>query len=68
MEKMEDNTQKIAMLIDADNAPARKIEKILSEVSKYGSLSIRKAYGNWKLPTIKGWEDNLHEYSIQPVQ
>ncbi|MAZ86103.1 MAG: hypothetical protein CL693_00455 [Cellvibrionaceae bacterium] len=60
--------QKIAMFIDADNAPAKKIEKILSEVAKYGSLSIRKAYGNWKSPSIKGWEDTLHEYSIQPVQ
>ena len=60
--------KKIAMFIDADNAPAKKIEKILSELAKYGSLSIRKAYGNWKNSTIKGWEENLQEYSIQPIQ
>ncbi len=65
---MEQTNIKIAMFIDADNAPARKIEIILSELAKHGSLSIRKAYGNWKNPTIKGWEENLHEYSIQPVQ
>ncbi len=59
---------KIAMFIDADNAPAKKIETILSELAKYGSLSVRKAYGNWKNPSIKGWEENLHEYSIQPIQ
>jgi uncharacterized protein (TIGR00288 family) len=66
--QMEDSNQKIAMFIDADNAPAKKIEKIITELAKYGVVSIRKAYGNWKSPTIKGWEDNLHEYAIQPIQ
>jgi len=60
--------QKIAMFIDADNAPAKKIEKIISELAKYGAVSIRKAYGNWKSSSIKGWEENLHEYAIQPIQ
>ena len=48
--------------------PAKKIDMIVSELAKYGVVSIRKAYGNWKKPSIKGWEDVLHEYSIQPVQ
>lgn len=65
---MENSTQKIAMFIDADNAPAKKIEKILSELAKYGMVNIRKAYGNWKSPGLKGWEENLHEYAIHPVQ
>jgi uncharacterized LabA/DUF88 family protein len=63
---MNDLKQKIALFIDADNAPARKFEKVLSEVAKYGVVTIRKAYGNWKSPTLKGWEDLLHEYAIQP--
>lgn len=67
-EIVSDSNQKIAMFIDADNAPAKKIERIISELAKYGAVSIRKAYGNWKSPTIKGWEDNLHEYAIQPIQ
>ncbi len=65
---MEINSQKIAMFIDADNAPAKKIEIIITELAKYGSLSIRRAYGNWKSTAIKGWEENLHEYAIQPIQ
>ncbi|MDO6563004.1 NYN domain-containing protein [Amphritea sp. 1_MG-2023] len=60
--------QKIALFIDADNAPASKFENVLSEVAKYGVVTIRKAYGNWKSPTLKSWEDLLHEYAIQPVQ
>jgi uncharacterized protein (TIGR00288 family) len=59
---------KIALLIDADNAPASKIDIILSELAKYGVVNIRKAYGNWKSPCIKPWEDVLHEYAIQPIQ
>jgi uncharacterized protein (TIGR00288 family) len=65
---MENEKQKIAMFIDADNAPAKKIEKIITELANYGVVSIRKAYGNWKSPSLKGWEDNLHEYAIQPIQ
>lgn len=60
--------EKIALFIDADNAPAAKIDTILSELARYGVVNIRKAYGNWKSPCIKPWEDVLHEYAIQPIQ
>lgn len=60
--------EKIALFIDADNAPAAKIDIVLSELAKYGVVNIRKAYGNWKSPCIKPWEDVLHEYAIQPIQ
>ncbi|KUJ84209.1 hypothetical protein AWR36_000385 [Microbulbifer flavimaris] len=65
---MEEIKQKIALFIDADNAPAGKFEDVLSEVAKYGVVTIRKAYGNWKSPTLRPWEDLLHEHAIQPVQ
>ncbi len=65
---MSEVKQKIALFIDADNAPANKFEDVLSEVAKYGVVTIRKAYGNWKSPTLKPWEDILHEYAIQPIQ
>ena len=65
---MNELKQKIALFIDADNAPANKFESVLSEVAKYGVITIRKAYGNWKSPALRPWEDLLHEYAIQPVQ
>lgn len=58
----------IALLIDADNSPATKIEEILDELAKYGVINIRRAYGNWKSPHLKGWEAVLHNYAIQPMQ
>ncbi|UCX06173.1 NYN domain-containing protein [Shewanella glacialimarina] len=59
---------RIAVFIDADNAPAKKIDKVLSELARYGVVNIRKAYGNWKNTNLKAWEDVLHEYAIQPIQ
>ena len=59
---------KIALLIDADNAPAGKIEGILSELSIVGTTHIRRAYGNWKKDGLKGWEGKLHEHAIRPIQ
>ncbi|MDJ0677217.1 MAG: NYN domain-containing protein [Calothrix sp. MO_167.B42] len=65
---MQQSESKIALLIDADNAPASKIEVIVTEIAKYGVANIRKAYGNWKSPTLKAWEECLHKYAILPVQ
>lgn len=59
---------KIALLIDADNAPAGKIDLILSELAKYGMVNIRRAYGNWKSTSLQSWENMLHEYAIRPIQ
>lgn len=58
----------IALLIDADNSPAAKIDVILAELAKLGVANIRRAYGNWKKNELKGWEQVLHEHAIRPVQ
>ncbi len=60
--------EKIALFIDADNAPSAKIDKVLSELARYGVVNIRKAYGNWTNPTLKSWQEVLHEFAIQPIQ
>ncbi|QID19754.1 NYN domain-containing protein [Nitrogeniibacter mangrovi] len=65
---MMENEHRIALLIDADNCPAAKIDVILDELAKYGVVNIRRAYGNWKSMGLKSWEAVLHENAIQPVQ
>ncbi len=65
---MADIEKRIALLIDADNAPAAKIDAILNEVARHGVANVRRAYGNWKNPHIKSWEAVLHEYAIRPIQ
>jgi uncharacterized protein (TIGR00288 family) len=59
---------RIALLIDADNSPAAKIDVVLAELAKLGVANIRRAYGNWKKNELKGWEAVLHEYAIRPIQ
>ncbi len=59
---------RIALLIDADNSPASKIDEILDELANYGVINIRRAYGDWKSRHLKSWEAVLHDYAIQPMQ
>lgn len=58
----------VALFIDADNAPASHVDVILNELAGFGTVSIRRAYGNWKGERLVSWERLLHEYAIQPIQ
>jgi len=59
---------KIALLIDCDNVSYKSIEGVIDELSKYGKVNIRHAYGNWKSEQMKGWEEKLHPHAIKPIQ
>ena len=59
---------RIALLIDADNAPAEMIDEILNELSKFGVINIRRAYGNWTKAGLKSWESKLLEFALRPMQ
>lgn len=59
---------KIALLIDCDNVSHKSIEGVIDELSKYGKVNIRHAYGNWKSPAMAGWEEKLHPHAIKPIQ
>lgn len=62
------DNQKLAVLIDADNAQASVIQELLAEVSRYGTATIKRAYGDWTTQNLRGWKDVLHTMAIQPVQ
>jgi uncharacterized LabA/DUF88 family protein len=62
------NSQKLAVLIDADNAQASVIQELLAEVSRYGTATIKRAYGDWTTQNLKSWKEILHKMAIQPVQ
>ncbi|EWM17655.1 hypothetical protein KUTG_07959 [Kutzneria sp. 744] len=63
-----ENTAKLAVLIDADNAQSSIIEALLAEVAKYGTAHVKRAYGDWTGTNLKGWKDHLLAQSIQPIQ
>ncbi len=59
---------RIALLIDCDNVSYKSIEGVIDELSKYGKVNVRHAYGNWKSESLKGWEEKLHPHAIKPIQ
>jgi uncharacterized protein (TIGR00288 family) len=63
-----DKPAQIALLIDADNATASRIDVILGELSRLGETNVRRAYGNWTKTGLKSWQEVLHEHAIRPVQ
>ena len=59
--------KKLAVLIDADNAPADIIDRLLEEVAKYGIASVKRIYGDWSHGLSK-WKAALLPHAIIPVQ
>lgn len=61
-------TSRYAILIDSENVSAKYVESIFDELSRLGSITVRKIYGDWS-KNNNGWDkDCLLSYSIQPVQ
>jgi uncharacterized LabA/DUF88 family protein len=63
-----ENPARLAVLIDADNAQPSITEGLLAEVAKYGTAHVKRAYGDWTEPNLKGWKEHLLAQSIQPIQ
>ncbi len=63
-----DFQQKLAVLIDAENAQPSIIEGLLAEIAKYGIASVKRIYGDWTTPNLRGWKEILLEHSILPFQ
>jgi len=61
--------RQLAFLVDGDNASATMIEDMLAEASKYGSVIIRRVYGNWTAGgQVNTWKTKLQEYALSPYQ
>ena len=65
---MNQNNDNIALLIDSDNASHNGIDPVLTALAELGTVNIRRAYGNWRKQSLKGWVDILHKYGIEPQQ
>ncbi|MBU1013374.1 MAG: NYN domain-containing protein [Bacteroidetes bacterium] len=59
---------KLAVLIDADNIPYSNIKGMLDEITKLGTPTIKRIYGDWTKPTVSGWKPALLEHAITPIQ
>ncbi len=63
-----ERVDRLAVLIDADNAQAAVIEALLSEIAKYGEATVKRIYGDFTSPSSASWKKVLAQYAIKPVQ
>ena len=64
----EEHAQRLAVLIDADNAQASVIEGLLAEIARFGEATVKRIYGDFTSPTSAQWKKVLNRHAIKPVQ
>ncbi len=62
------DSSRLAVLIDGDNTTPTIIEALLAEIAKYGSATVKRAYGDWTTPNLRGWKEAINAHAIQPMQ
>ncbi|HEU5364130.1 MAG TPA: NYN domain-containing protein, partial [Hanamia sp.] len=65
---MEIKSNKIALLVDGDNAQSKMMDLVLEEASKYGKVTIRRVYGDWTTQHMNHWKGQLNEMAFNPIQ
>ena len=62
------DSSRLAVLIDGDNTTPTIVEALLAEIAKYGSATVKRAYGDWTTPNLRGWKEAINAHAIQPIQ
>ena len=62
------DAERLAVLIDSDNTTASLTTELLEEIAKYGTPTVKRAYGDWTTQHLAGWKDELLRHAIQPIQ
>jgi len=65
---MPDDNTRLAVLIDADNTSAKLIAEMFEELASYGTITVKRAYGDWTNPHLNGWREVLLGNAISPQQ
>jgi uncharacterized protein (TIGR00288 family) len=58
---------RLAVLIDADNTSPKYAEALLDELAKYGTPTIKRAYGDFTRPNLSGWTKELNARAIRAI-
>lgn len=59
---------RLAVLIDADNAPRDCMKSVMEELAVYGTPTIKRIYGDWTSPNVGGWKTSLLQNAVTPIQ
>ncbi len=53
-----------AVLIDADNIPAKYADPILKEITKFGEPALRRVYGDWSSGRLTNWSKTVRDLGL----
>ncbi len=59
---------KIAILIDGDNAQSALLPQMLVEAGRHGQVTLRRIYGDWTTNSMNSWKETLNYHAFQPIQ
>lgn len=59
---------KIAILIDGDNAQSSLLPQMLVEAGRHGQVTVRRIYGDWTTNSMNSWKETLNFHAFQPIQ
>ena len=65
---MANDSVRLAVLIDADNTSAKLVPELFEELAGYGTITVKRAYGDWTNPHLNGWREVLLGNAISPQQ
>ena len=68
MEQSNDQSLRLAVLIDADNASRTAMRDVMAEIAVYGTPTVKRIYGDWTTPNMASWKPILLENAITPIQ
>ena len=62
------NPARLAVLIDAENVSAQHADTLFQKLAKLGDPTLRRAYGDFRQPTLGSWIGKLKQHAIAPQQ
>jgi NYN domain-containing protein/OST-HTH/LOTUS domain-containing protein len=65
---MTNGRQRIAILIDGDNAQSSLLPQMLVETGRHGQVTVRRIYGDWTTNSMNSWKETLNYHAFQPIQ
>ena len=67
-QSIDNGRQKIAILIDGDNAQSSLLPQMLVEAGRHGQVTVRRIYGDWTTNSMNSWKEILNYHAFQPIQ
>ena len=67
-ERLTNGRQRIAILIDGDNAQSSLLPQMLVEAGRHGQVTVRRIYGDWTTSHMNSWKETLNYHAFQPIQ